>query len=767
MRQQSLFLACLLLVILIGGAGTEVLVRLTSERAWQQSTDSTQKRASELRAQIERELYAALYLSSGLEAHIRSAPQPLDSARIRRMLAILFERGRNLRNIGIAPANRLTYIHPEAGNQNAIGLYYPDNPSQWPAVQTIIRTRKPLLTGPVKLVQGGTGLVYRVPVFMDNGEYWGLFSTVIDLPRFMINAGLTEVMQSGIQITATDEQGGNATPIWGASALAQPYSETGIVIPGGLWQLRMSIARPHDLWLSVVALRALGWCVTLTLAAAIWLLLRNSRRLQHTVEALSKARDAAEAADRAKGAFLATMSHEIRTPMNGVIGMSQILLDTPLNKEQTDYTQTIRHSAESLLTILNDILDYSKIEAGKLDIENIPFHPRQLLEECADLIAPRAHARGLHFILDLDPELPQTVEGDPIRLRQVLINLLGNAVKFTHAGRVRLSASHAGPEFVIKVADSGIGLSQEQIEQLFQPFSQADSSTARKYGGTGLGLSISQRLVRLMGGLITVSSTPGTGSLFRFSLPLPVTQPASPVNLAGRKVLLIEPCAENRAALEKMLTALKIQVTAMAAPEAGLTQNDDLVLVSQESLSGAQTRLPETQSPRILLHPLGSPSLHPPGFVAALAQPVKLSSLLELFSAPQAASPHVLLVEDNPVNLKIMLAFLQKMQMTTDTAENGQIALQMLARNDYDLVLMDLQMPEMDGLSATKAIRAGEAGVRNPTIPIIALTADSQQEEEARCRAAGMDDFLGKPVQFEQLRSALLRLLRKSGINPA
>ena len=580
---------------------------------------------------------------------------------------------------------------------------------------------------------------------------------------------------------------------------------------------------------------------------------RDISALKRAQEDMRKAREAAEAASRAKSEFLANMSHEIRTPLNGVIGMTDLALETELTADQREYLETVKLSADSLLTVINDILDFSKIEAGKIDFEAVDFSLRDCLESTLKIIALRAHQKGLELLCEIAPDVPEWLQGDASRLRQVIVNLVGNAVKFTERGEVAVRVGldrrddHA---YLLRftVTDTGIGIPKEKLDSIFAPFNQADTSTTRKYGGTGLGLTISTRLVAMMGGAMWVESEAGKGSRFYFTVHLKraeaplekVAIPASPEILRGLRVLVVDDNETNRRILEGMLSRWEMLPTPAGSGEEALAQLAtalvakkpfDLILTDchMPTMDGfvlveSIRKRPEFSAATIMMltsagHRDEAARCHELGVAAYLLKPVRQSELREaiiqvlgtsrrIASIPLAAPTvsndraelretlRILVAEDNLVNQKLVAKLLEKRGHTVTMAATGRAALAVLQQQPFDLVLMDLQMPEMDGFEATAEIRRREreagsgggvgcgegrghgggngGGIGNENgsgmgsgrhLPIVALTAHAMKGDREKCIAAGMDSYLTKPIRPQELDAVLDRYCGRSPRN--
>ncbi|MFW5489182.1 MAG: response regulator [Desulfovibrio sp.] len=534
-------------------------------------------------------------------------------------------------------------------------------------------------------------------------------------------------------------------------------------------------------------------------------LVDSNSRLKSVNEELAQASRMAEKANRAKSEFLANISHEIRTPMNAILGVAELFRSTSLDERQDEFVGIIKNSATSLLGLLNDILDFSKIEAGEMAVEQIPFSLHDLINEATDMYSESAGGLGLDFVVDIGPEVPDHLIGDPLRLRQVLLNLLSNAFKFTSKGEIVLAVSGGRPvgnivPLTFSIQDSGIGIPEDKLSSLFQAFTQADGSTTRRFGGTGLGLAICRRLVTLMDGEIGVESTAGVGSTFTFNLKFPLDPKAPPSQaelvlpppLAGSKVLLVEDNSISLRVAARMLSSFGLEVVGATSAEEGLQTLDEqpensfsMVFMDWRlpNVDGVEACRRITNDPRykhipVLLMTAYSSQLKPSGLRKAgvrglvkkpLRKSVLFAAVMEtgglvvpgqdakeklgtVFDRSQLDGVSVLLVEDNAVNRRVAGEILSMAGMTTRMADNGREALELLKKEHFDVVLMDLQMPIMDGITATHRIRDD---LDMTDLPIIAMTAHAMEDDRRACIEAGMNDYVSKPINSEQLFRAI------------
>nr|CRH05453.1 Conserved protein of unknown function. Putative Sensor protein [Candidatus Magnetococcus massalia] len=662
-----------------------------SARYHQQQRGEVINQLGQLRAQLESELNHTLHLTQGLIAYVATHPY-FSSRGFRRMARELVADAPHIRNLGLAPNNVLQHIYPLAGNEKAIGLDYKKNRKQWPAVKLAIDARRTIVAGPVNLVQGGRAFIARTPIWTSpsdsdrgSGPYWGLASVVIDINSLLEASGFYEDHGLSLAMRGKDGKGAGGRHFQGDKKiyLHKPVTLE-VTLPNGSWQLS---GLPVDGWASAsprqAALRILSMVGVLLISLLVFFWSYSQQRYhQQLHDAMLKA----EAANQSKSNFLAAMSHEIRTPMNIVLGLSDVILENTRDPETRKNLKQMQTSGNTLLELINNILDLSKMESEKLKPVLKPYDPQQMLQDAMEMYSLVAEEKSITLKMELDGDLPRQVVGDAPRIRQIIVNLTGNALKFTDSGEVELSLKrHATREdtFVYGVRDTGIGIPQDKLDKIFDKFTQGDDGVARRYGGSGLGLAISKRLAESLGGDLQVSSRQGEGSFFSLTL----TQ-------------------STELDLDEVTESLRASRTA---------------LLQQERKSKLEKR-------------------------QIRGRPIR-----------------ILLAEDMPDNQRLMQIFLKDPTYHLEIVENGQQALEHVQRHPYDIVLMDMQMPIMDGYTATQAIRQWEEceqeGNSHPAPPLIilALTAHALGGDQDKSLDAGCDEHLTKPIKKVALRECISR----------
>ena len=785
---------------------------LTLVVAWdQRQVELSQSRAMNLTGDyasaLQRGLESSLSITYALAALVREGGGKVDQFASLADELMPYYPGASA--IALLPGGVLTQIAPLQGNEAALGQDEFADPKRSAEALKAMESGQMTLAGPFELRQGGLGAVGRLPVFMDEQqeEFWGFVSVTLKFPEALAMARLPELTSQGYTWhlwRELPEEQGIQTILASEKGLRQDPVRQQLTLPNGIWYLDIT---PQQGWRDLLSLAGqlfLALLFSFLLALVIHLLLKTleyRRRLEAALQT-------AKSATRAKSEFLANMSHEIRTPMNAIIGLTELCQRTDLSPRQQNYLNKIMASGRSLLGLINDILDFSKIEAGKLTLEKIPFELDEVLDQLWVVVAEPARSKGLELLFYREPDVPYGLKGDPLRIGQILTNLVGNGIKFTDRGQVVVSVRlvqqwQASLELEFMVEDSGIGMSEEQQNKLFQSFSQADTSTTRRYGGTGLGLSITRQLVELMGGSIRVESEPGKGSRFIFTIKLE-TSPAlqkSPEELVvkhqlkGYRILVVD---DNAAAGEIFFSYLQsfgftAQVVSSPSEARQVLQAPgqpfDLMLVdmSLPQMNGLQLVQEIMQAetpvhkPRCILvsafareDVLAEPGaehlssfLQKPvnpsllldsivdalGFAPVSSQGMRKTARTESEQLQAIQGAKVLLVEDNEINQQVAYELLTQARLHVQVANNGQEAVDLVTEQSFDAVLMDIQMPVMDGYQATRIIREQ---LRQIDLPIVALTANALLEDREKSREAGMNAHLNKPIDPDLLMATLI-----------
>lgn len=806
-------------MLLMTLASTLWIDRISQANHQQQEHETVKNHLNIIRTSLEKVLNQRLYLVHGLVALVRSHSD-FEAADFQGFAAELHRNQPGVRSLQLAPGGVVQYIYPLSGNEAAMGYDLLRDPAMESLVRDMIQRRQFRLAGPLDLRQGGRGLIGRQPIFMDSpahpdgAEFWGFATILIDWDELLHDAGLAEAHHDiDWSLRGKDAQGEQGEVFVGDASLFNAQSEMlSVSLPTGSWQLagqpRGGWAHDwpgHRLMIGGAALI----CLLVLLGTVLQLIYLRALRRARLAEA--EARHMAEVANQAKSDFLANVSHEVRTPINAIIGFVQMALRSSPAPKVKSYLQKVQGSTYILLNLINDILDLSKIEANRLELEQVPFNLEDVFSNLANVTALMASQKNLELAFHIDPAIPSTLIGDPLRLGQALTNLAVNAVKFTESGEVVVTAELATAQVQgmvnihFSVRDSGIGIAPDQIARLFKPFTQADSSITRRFGGTGLGLSITKQLVAHMGGTIEVESMPGIGSTFSFRLELPCEDglyaAVCPLKEGrGLRILVVDDNLSAREILVGLLRDYVYDVVSVESGEAALAlvsadgEPFDVILLDwrMPGMDGIETGLritthhAEGQSPVLLMVTAYNSEdvrqqAETVGIQHFLTKPINLTVLLDsLFQAigldnlgnskleesdirlanwqRQLQGRRVLVAEDNRLNQEVMEGLLGQVGVSVLLADNGQEALARLAEEDVDAVLMDLQMPHLDGLQATSIIRQNSAW-RN--LPIIAMTAHSHDNDRAQCLAVGMNAHLSKPVDPDLLYSTLVHWLKQ------